>query len=107
MPAVYIALGIVLIVLAFSDIFQSVIVPRPVGRTLRPSAYISRWGWLSWRAVAHRIADNDKREDFLGTYAPFLLISQQIIWIAMLIFGYGLIFFGLREQLHPVADFGT
>jgi hypothetical protein len=107
MPAVYIVIGVVLVVLAFGDIFQSVIVPRPVGRALRPSAFISRWGWFSWRAVGHRIVDSDKQEDFLGTYAPLLLISQQIIWVIMLIFGYGLIFFGLREQLRPVPDFGT
>jgi hypothetical protein len=107
MPVVFVALGAIFVVLAFGDIFQSVIVPRPAGRALRPSALISRWGWRAWRWVGHRIGDNERREDFLGTYAPLLLVSLLIFWVAMLMFGYGLIFFGLRGELKPEPDLGT
>jgi len=107
MAAIFVTLGFVVVVLAFGDIFQSVIVPRPAGRTLRPSAFISRWGWRAWRWAGHRIGDNERREDFLGTYAPLLLVTLLIFWVAMLMFGYGLIFYGLRSELKPEADFST
>jgi hypothetical protein len=106
-PVVFAVLGLLLIVLVVGDIFQSVVVPRPTGRLLRPSAFLSRWGWRAWRWTGHRIADNESREDFLGTYAPLLLVSLLIFWVVTLILGYGLLFFALRDQLKPEPDFGS
>jgi hypothetical protein len=107
MSAVFIILGVAVVVVAFGDVFQSVIIPRPTGRMLRPSALISRWGWESWRWAGHRIGNNERREDFLAAFAPVLLVGLQIFWVVMLVFGYGLMFYGLRDQLRPSPDFGT
>ncbi|MFN2459373.1 MAG: potassium channel family protein [Candidatus Velthaea sp.] len=106
LAASFVVAGVVLVFLTLGDIFQSVIVPRPAGRTFRPSALVSRYGWRLWRWSAHRIGDNERREDFLGTYAPLLLVGLLIFWVALLILGYGLIFYGLRGELRPEPDFG-
>ncbi|GAC1404947.1 MAG: hypothetical protein NVSMB64_08970 [Candidatus Velthaea sp.] len=106
MPAALsIGIGIALIAITIADIFQSVIVPRPAGRRYRPSAYLSRFGWQTWRAIAHRMNDNTQREDFLGTYGPLQLVVLLIFWVVVLIFGYGFVFYGLRDQLRPAPDF--
>ncbi|GAC1425309.1 MAG: hypothetical protein NVSMB5_19590 [Candidatus Velthaea sp.] len=108
MPAAaLIVLGIAFIAITITDIFQSVIVPRPAGRRFRPSAYISRFGWQTWRAIAYRMDDNRRREDFLGTYGPLQLVVLLVFWVVMLIVGYGLVFFGLRDQLRPAPDLGA
>ncbi len=103
----FFAAGVVIIIMTFSDVFQSVIVPRPATRRLRASAFIARWGWQTWRWFAHTAIKNDLREDFLGTYAPLLLLVLLAFWVASLIFGFGCIFFGLHAQLKPEPTFSS
>jgi hypothetical protein len=104
--ALFVSGGLLLVISTFTDVFQSVIVPRPARRRLRASAYISRWSWRAWRWYGHRAISNEMREDFLGTFAPLLLIILIVFWIASLIVGYGCIFYGLRDGLKPAPDFG-
>jgi hypothetical protein len=105
--AVFLVLGVGLIVTTFSDVFQSVIVPRPARRRLRGSVYISRWGWFTWRWFGHTAVTNKAREDFLGTFAPLLLIVLLIFWVGSLILGYGCVFYALGAGLRPQPDFGA
>lgn len=104
---ILLAAGVMIVLSTFSDVFQSVIVPRPARRRLRPSAYLSRWGWNTWRWFGHAAVSNDEREDFLGTFAPLLLIFLLAFWVSSLVVGYGLIFFALRTGLKPAPDFGA
>lgn len=88
------------------DVFQSVILPRASDRRWRVSAQITRLTWRVWRARAAAAGDEDKRENFLGAYAPLALTAFLIMWVAGLIFGYGLVFYGLRELIRPAPGFG-
>jgi hypothetical protein len=99
--------GAAIIAIIFFDIFQTVIVPRPTGWRYRPSAWLSRSSWRGWSRFAFRFVGGSAREDFLGAFAPFMLVTLLIFWIALLIVGYGLIFFGLRSQVKPTPDFGA
>ncbi|HTV93502.1 MAG TPA: potassium channel family protein [Verrucomicrobiae bacterium] len=101
-----IVLGMLLIAAALNDVFQSVIVPRAVGRRLRPSYYQTRTLWTIWPRVAHGIYPNneERREDFLAVFAPFNLILNLVTWSVMLLLGYGAIFYALREQMHPALQ---
>ena len=93
--------GAFLIWTALRDVFQSVIVPRAVDRRFRISYYLSRIMWYVWPRIGWRIRDDDKREDFLGTYAPFALVFLFSSWVLVLVLGYGLIFWSIHDQLHP------
>ena len=106
LDALILAAGALLVLTTFSDVFQSVIVPRPARRRMRVSANISRYGWRAWSWVGHTAVGNDERENFLGTFAPLLLIVLLAYWVASLIIGYGLIFYALRGGLRPVPDLG-
>jgi Ion channel len=105
-----IAAGIVCVLLTLSDIFQSVVVPRATGRSFRISFYAWRIVWRAWPAAAWRFfpADSDRREEFLAVFAPLMLISLIAIWVASLMFGFALIFWGLRGGLSPPGgSFGS
>ena len=102
-----IALGLVIALMVMSDVFQSVIVPRPAARTFRPSAWVSRLGWRVWGTGAMRLRDNDLREDALGVFAPLLLVTLLVLWVALLVFAYALIFYGLRAGVRGIIDFGS
>ncbi len=94
--------GIFLLVAALRDVFQSVIVPRAITTTLRISRYVARTAWYLWPRIANRVfADADAREDFFGSYAPFYLVFLLVTWVVTLLLGWGLIFYALRDQLHP------
>jgi hypothetical protein len=92
--------GAAVVLLMASDVFQSVIVPRPT-YAWRPSALLSRNGWRIIGAVGLRIRDEERREALYGVYAPLLLVTLMIFWITGLMLGFGLLFFALRGDLKP------
>lgn len=79
------------------------IVPRAENTALRVSRLLSRFLWNLWPAVGDLLygTNPDRYEDFLATYAPFYLIAIQAVWVMMLVSGWGLFFYGIRDQLHP------
>ena len=95
-------LGVAIVAATVLDVFLTVIVPRPTGRRWRPSAFLSRASWKAWGWTAHHVVGSDGREDFLGAFAPFLLITLFVFWIATLIIGYGVIFYFLGDEIKPV-----
>jgi hypothetical protein len=100
-------LGIGVAVYILNDVFQSVVVPRPTPARFRLTRWVVRPGWRAWRALGLR-ASPGERERLLGVFAPLVVVVLLILWLSGLAFGFGLIFFGLRAQLHPlVSDFPT
>jgi hypothetical protein len=101
--AVLLLLGGVAIAAALNDVFQSVIVPRAVIRRVRPSYYQTRIFWALWPRLARGIHphDEDRREEFLAFFAPINLIGTLMLWSLLLLLGYGVLFYALREQVHP------
>jgi hypothetical protein len=95
--------GVGVVSIFASDVFQSVIVPRPV-TSWRPSALISRNGWRLTGAIGLRFRDAERRESFYGVYAPLLLVTLMAFWVVGLTVGFGLIFFALRSELQPVTN---
>lgn len=96
-------LGVALIFVTLSDVFQSVIVPRAIERKFRLSSYLWRAMWWLWPKLAWRIfaKDDDRREDLLALFAPTALITLIVMWITLLVLGYGELFWALRSQLAP------
>jgi hypothetical protein len=94
--------GLAVVILNASDVFQSVIVPRPT-RSWRPSSVIARGGWWLMGAIGSHFTDGDRRESFYGVFAPLLLVVLMAFWVICLTLGFGLIFYAIRGELHPVA----
>ncbi|HUY11972.1 MAG TPA: potassium channel family protein [Candidatus Dormibacteraeota bacterium] len=92
--------GFVLVALSLRDIFLAVI-PRASNRTWRASSTISRIGWPLWKRFSGFINAHGRRDEFLSLFAPFNLFVQIGIWIALLVVGFGGIFYALREHLNP------
>jgi hypothetical protein len=100
---------LVVVAIALRDVFQVVIVPRAATAAFRPSRYLTRYTWRAWPRIAYRVYKNaDRREDFLATFAPFNLVLILVMWVALLVTGWGLFFFGIRSQLsHSDMTFGA
>jgi hypothetical protein len=104
--ALAIAAGVAIVAFNLFDVFVSVILPRQSQVWWRASVRLVRSSWPLWKRVAGRIADIERREDFLGVYAPLMLVAFLFLWGFACIVGYGLVLYGLRTQLRPVADLG-
>jgi len=100
--------GIAVVFYILNDIFQSVVVPRPTPARFRLTRWVVRPGWRAWRAMGLRTRSSGERERLLGVYAPLVVVLLLLLWLTGLVVGYALIFYGLRNQLHPlVHDFPT
>ena len=108
LEVIEVILGIVIVGYVLNDVFQSVVVPRPTPARFRLTRWVVRPGWRAWRAIALRTPSSGERERMLGVFAPLVVVVLLVLWLSILAFGYGFIFFGLRAQLHPVvSDFPT
>jgi hypothetical protein len=98
--------GVTIVGLNLFDVFQAVILPRATSIRFRVSGHLVRLLWPLWSRVAMRIDDSEIREDVLGTFAPLSLVGFLVVWAVGCIIGYGLILYGLRTEVRPVANLG-
>jgi hypothetical protein len=102
MPAVLeAAIGVLILAVAFYDVFQSIVLPRPSVGKLRVAPWILRPMWASWRWLGTRESRLDRRENWLGTFGPVGLIALLGFWSLSSILGYALIFHAIRDQIEP------
>ena len=107
MEAVAFALGLFLLALTFWDIFETVVVPRPTPGWFRMGRYVLRGSWRILRAIRDG-RPGRSYDRVLGLFAPAITIVLLGTWLAGLIVGYGLVLYGVRDQLQPVPqDLGT
>jgi hypothetical protein len=99
-------LGVLILAVAFYDVFQSVVLPRPSIGKLRVAPWILRPLWASWRWLGTRESRIERRENWLGTFGPVGLIALLGFWSLSIILGYALIIDGIPDQIQPPpADF--
>src|SRR5579871_806849 len=93
--------GIAIIWVVLLDAFETVVLPRRVMRNFKLTAYFYRRTWIPWRGIARRIKKPSRQQNFLGYFGPLSLILLLGFWAAGLIFGFGLIQYGIggHEQL--------
>ncbi len=102
-------IGAILILVVVNDVFQSVIVPRAVGKRLRISFLLYRGSWILWPRAATLLygAKEDQREDFLALYAPLTLVVLLLVWTICAILGYALLAWAFRGGFAPpLRSFG-
>ena len=107
MDVVAAALGLLLVTLAFWDLFETVVVPRPTPGWFRIGRYLVRGSWRGLRALRDG-GRGGSHDTLLGLFAPAVTIALLFAWLVTLIVGYGLILFALRSELQPVpTDLGS
>ncbi|HEX7948846.1 MAG TPA: potassium channel family protein [Candidatus Limnocylindrales bacterium] len=96
-------LGLALIALVAWDLFQTVIVPRPMPGHLRIARYTVRGSWQGVKWLGRRVPV-PVRDTLFGLFGPGATILLLAVWLALLILGFGLVFYALRDQLSPVPE---
>ena len=99
-------LGAVVVYVALNDVFSSVVVPRPTPSRYRPGGIFVRTTWRLWRLGVDPAGEGAEMR--LGVYAPLALIGLVVLWLLMLIVGFGLAFHALGDEVRPpLPDFPT
>ncbi len=100
--------GIVLLVSALLDAFETVILPRRATGRFRLTRLFYILSWRPWRWVARRVRHPRKRETMLSFYGPLSLVFLIATWAGALLLGYALVYSGLanpfidpRGMRHP------
>ena len=99
-----IAAGVAGVALATSilwDAFETILVPRRIGRRVRLTRYFYLVTWRLWRALALRIAKTARREAFLGFFGPLSLILLIVCWAVGLILAFGLLQWSVLASARP------
>ena len=100
--------GVALIAIVIWDAFETILVPRRIGRRVRLTRYFYMLTWRLWRAIALRQRRPSRREALLGFYGPLSLILLLLCWAAALIFGFTLLGLAVAAPGAPAArSFGT
>jgi hypothetical protein len=92
-------LGLVLVVVVMLDAFETVVLPRRVGRRFRITRLVYGTSWRPYRALARRIRDPRRREGVLSYYGPASLLMLFAWWVALLIVGYALAIWAFATPL--------
>ena len=89
------AIGTVLL-----DAFETIILPRRASGKIRLTRlfYVLTWG--PWAAVVGRFRNRRLRESGFSFYGPLSLLFLMALWAVGLVFGFGLMFYGLGAPLH-------
>jgi hypothetical protein len=92
-PWLLIVLGIALVLVILWDAFETVLVPRRIGRRVRLTRYFYLVAWRVWRAFALRLRTPSQRESLLGFFGPISLLLLLLCWASGLIFAFALLEF--------------
>ncbi|HUK61992.1 MAG TPA: hypothetical protein VLV15_01625, partial [Dongiaceae bacterium] len=83
--------GLALIAIILWDAFETVLVPRRIGRRVRLTRYFYIVSWRTCRLLAARIRKPSRREAVLGFFGPSSLLLLLVCWAAGLVLGFALL----------------
>ncbi len=98
--------GFLIIAGILLEAFETIVLPRRVTRRFRLTRLYYRILWIPWRKIAHSIKSPKRREGFLSYFGPLSLLGLFALWAAMLILGFGLLYFSdaRQDQTHPTLQ---
>jgi hypothetical protein len=96
--------GLGLVLLVLSDIFRTILLPRPTVRALPLSPLLGRLFVPLWFKATERIKSTRLRQTARASLAPLLIILALLFWVALLVFGYGLMIHADSKDIGPAAD---
>jgi len=99
--------GTLLILTVLWEAFESVVLPRRVLRRFRFTRLYYRATWFPWRALGRLIHRPNRREGFLSIFGPFSLLLLFGVWAALLIVGFGFLYYSAAAARPPAFPLQT
>jgi hypothetical protein len=101
-----IAAGAALVLVALADLVNTLVSTSTSYARWWPSRLAGRGTFVMMRGVARRLPDTSTaRERMLSAFGPLLVIELLIVWVALQVTGFALIWWGL-DQVPSIGGFG-
>ena len=97
--------GAGLVLIAATDAVSTLVTTQRRSSRLWPTYVFYRRTWRIWRALGRRIGSEQARERLLTIYGPLSLLGLLVIWVLLLLAGWGLVWWVLRGQLEGVRGY--
>jgi hypothetical protein len=104
------ALGLVMWAGVMWDGFATIVLPRTVAPTKRPSGRFYNWSWQLWSTIGSTIRSEDRRLGFLAIYGPLSVMLLLVIWASLAVVAFAFIYWGCGSRFDEnglVVGFGT
>ena len=98
------AAGLALVLVSASDAVSTLVTTRRRPGRFWPTPVFYRQTWRAWRALGQR-ASSEAREGFLGSYGPLSLLGLLVLWVLLLVAGWGAVWWGLRSRVTGVDGY--
>lgn len=95
------SIGAALGLIVLWDAFETILVPRRIGRRVRLTRYFYMVTWRSWRWLALRVRRPSRREALLGSYGPLSLLLLLACWAFGLIVAFALLQWAVLGAQRP------
>jgi hypothetical protein len=96
--------GLLVVVFTANDAVATLVTTRRRRGRHWPTQVFYRWTWRAWRAMGRR-AEPALREPFLAVYGPLSMLGLLVVWVVLLVGGWGLVWWGLSAQVSGVGGF--
>jgi hypothetical protein len=97
--------GVVLVAAVATDAVSTLVTTQRRSGRWWPTYVFYRRTWRLWRALARRIGSEHVRERLLAIYGPLSLLGLLVIWVLLLLVGWGLVWWVLRDRLSGVHSY--
>ena len=99
MLKLFAVLGVLLILMVLWETFETIVLPRRVTRQFRLTRFFYRATWRPWVTMASLRKNKKKHDSMLSYYGPLSLLLLLAFWAVTLVFGFGLLHYGLQDKL--------
>src|SRR5258708_36337278 len=89
--------GVLLFLIVVWDAFEAIILPRRVTRKFRLTRLFFRFTWGVWKFLVNLVPARKPREALFGFYGPLSLLLLIGVWAIGLVFGFGLMQYGIMS----------
>jgi hypothetical protein len=98
-----ILIGVIVIAIVLWEAFETVVLPRRVARRFRLTRLVYRVTWSPWKTIGRGFRKPKSRETFLSIYGPLSLLFLFAVWAALIILGFGALYYSFANQdpTHP------
>jgi len=104
---VFVVAGVAVAASVMADVIATVVATAGSGNGWRPTRQFYRTTWAAWSRWARRRRSAERRERLLSLYGPLSLLALLLLWLVGLMFGWSLVWFGLRDHLQGDSGFGS
>ena len=97
--------GVVLVAAVATDAVSTLVTTQRRSGRWWPTYLFYRRTWRPWRALARRIGSEHARERLLAVYGPLSLLGLLVVWVLLLLVGWGLVWWVLSDRLSGVHSY--